>query len=255
MDIATIIGIVSGIAAVLGTIMMGSGLGTFINIPSMMIVGGGTIAATLIAYPLREFLMVMGLALKVFIFKIEPPEELVEQLVDISNKARKGGILSIEKNIADIRDPFFASAMQMVIDGVGTKDIIQIMDKQIQVVKRKHKIGWGIFGTMGTYAPAFGMVGTLIGLIQMLASLDDPSSIGPKMAVAMITTFYGALAANLILNPMSDKLKLRSEEEITNMKLLSEGVVSIREGEHPRLMADKLKVYLGDSARDEKADS
>ncbi|MDY6822607.1 MAG: MotA/TolQ/ExbB proton channel family protein [Thermodesulfobacteriota bacterium] len=254
MDIATILGIVSGIAAVLGTIMMGSGLGTFVNVPSMMIVGGGTIAATLIAYPLREFLMVMGLAAKVFVFKIEPPEELVEELVKISNKARKGGILSIEKDIASIRDPFFAAAMQMVIDGVATKDIIQIMQKQIQVVKRKHKIGWGIFGTMGTYSPAFGMVGTLIGLIQMLASLDDPSTIGPKMAVAMITTFYGALAANLLFNPMSDKLKLRSEEEITNMKLLSEGVISIREGEHPRLMADKLKVYLGANAGNGKAE-
>jgi chemotaxis protein MotA len=244
MDIATIIGIVTGIGFVLATILLGSGLGIFINIPSLMIVVGGTFAATLIAYPLKDFLMVIGLAIKVFIFKIDNQEDLIKNLVEISNKARKGGLLSIEGDIKNIKDPFLGKALQMTVDGVEASSIAAILQKQISLIKKQHKVGYGIFAAMGAYAPAFGMVGTLIGLVQMLADLDDPSTIGPKMAVAMITTFYGAVLANLFFIPMSDKLKLRSEEEISNMNLQYEGVMSIREGEHPRLLEDKLNVYL-----------
>jgi chemotaxis protein MotA len=250
MDIATIIGIISGIAFILATILMGSGIGIFINIPSVMIVGGGTIAATLIAYPLKDFLMVIGLAIKVFMFKIEMHEDLIKQLVDISNKARKGGLLSIEGEIKNIKDPFLNKALQMTVDGVEASSIAAILRKQISLIKKQHKIGYSIFGSMGSYAPAFGMVGTLIGLVQMLANLDDPSTIGPKMAVAMITTFYGAVLANLFFIPMADKLKLRSEEEIANMNLQYEGVMSVRDGEHPRLLEDKLNVYLSVAAKD-----
>ncbi len=255
MDIATIVGVVSGIGFVLVTILMGSSLALFINIPSVMIVFGGTFAATLIAYPLKDFLMVIAMATRVFIFKIDEPEGLVKKLVQISEKARKGGLLTIEGDIKDTKDPYLAGALQMTVDGIKTEDIAAIMQKKMAAIKKKHKIGWGIFSTMGSYAPAFGMVGTLIGLVQMLANLDDPSTIGPKMAVAMITTFYGAILANLFFLPMADKLKLRSEEEIMNMQLLYEGVVSIREGEHPRMLEDKLNVYLvGDSKEGEGGD-
>ncbi len=254
MDIATLVGVISGIGFVLVTILMGSGLGMFINIPSIMIVVGGTFAATLIAYPLSDFLKVIGMAVRVFMFKIEKPEDLVATLVDISNKARKGGLLSIEGDIKEVKDPYLASALQMTVDGVKTSDIAAIMQKKISVIQREHKIGWSIFGSMGSYAPAFGMVGTLIGLVQMLANLDDPSTIGPKMAVAMITTFYGAVLANLFFIPMSDKLKLRSQEEITNMNLLFEGVVSIREGEHPRMLEDKMSVYLSSGKAGDEGD-
>lgn len=249
MDLATIIGVVSGISLIVASILLGSGLGLFFNVPSIMIVGGGTLAATLIAYPLNEFLSVIGLFLKVFIFKLSRPEDLIRQLVEISNKARKGGLLSIEGEITQIKEPFLAKALQMTVDGVNTADIAAIMQKEISLLQKQHKVGWEIFGTMGAYAPAFGMVGTLIGLVQMLATLDDPSSIGPKMAVAMITTFYGALVANLFFLPMSAKLKRRSAEETLNLTLLCEGVLSIREGEHPRLMEDKLSVYLSGSKK------
>lgn len=244
MDLATIIGVISGIGLVVASILMGSGLGVFINVPSMMIVGGGTIAATLIAYPLNEFLTVIGLFIKVFVFKISKPEHLIKQLVDVANKARKGGLLSIEGDLPTIKEQFLAKALQMTVDGVKTSDIASIMQKEISLLQKQHKVGWEIFGSMGTYSPAFGMVGTLIGLVQMLATLDDPSTIGPKMAVAMITTFYGSLVANLFFVPMSAKLRRRSEKETLNMNLLFEGVISIREGEHPRLMEDKLMVYM-----------
>ena len=244
MDITSIIGMVAGIAAIIGTILLGSGLGLFINIPSVIIVVGGTIAAAMVAFPLPDFLKLIKVTMRIFIFKLEDPQKLVDQLVEISNKARKGGLLSIEGDINSIEDPYFASALQMTVDGVKTSDIAQVMQKKMSMVQQENKVGVGIFAALGAYAPAFGMVGTLIGLIQMLANLDDPSSIGPKMAVAMITTFYGAIMANLFFLPMSDKLKLRNDQEVTNMNLLYEGVISIREGEHPRLMEEKLKVYL-----------
>jgi len=246
MDISSIIGVVSGMGFVLGTILLGSSLMMFVNIPSVLIVVGGTMAATMIGYPLGDVLGVFKTAMKIFIFKIQPPEEIITNLVETSNKARKGGLLSIEGDIQSTSDPYLAQALQMTVDGVKTADIASIMQKKMSLTKKKLDVGADIFSSMGTYAPAFGMIGTLIGLVQMLASLDDPSSIGPKMAVAMITTFYGAVLANLFFIPMSDKLTGRNEEEIVNMNIIFEGIISIREGEHPKLMEDKLNIYLGD---------
>ncbi len=245
---------ISGVGFTAITILLGSSLLLFWNLPSVMIVVGGTLAASMIGFPLKDFLGVFKTSVKVFMFKIDSPEELIKTLVEISNKARKGGLLSIEGDIQNTTDTYLQQALQMTVDGVKTSDIAQVMQKRMELTTKEHKTGYSVLAGMGSYSPAFGMIGTLIGLVQMLANLDDPSSIGPKMAVAMITTFYGALMANLFFIPMSDKLKIRSEEEILNMTLLFEGVVSIREGEHPRLMEDKLSVYLqgqssGDSAK------
>ena len=246
MDISSIIGVVSGMGFVLGTILLGGSIMMFVNIPSILIVVGGTLASTLVGYPLADFLSVFKTSIKVFMFKIQAPEEIIASLVEISNKARKGGLLSIEGDIQNTSDPYLAQALQMTVDGVKTADIAAIMQKKMALTKKNLDTGVGIFEGMGSYAPAFGMIGTLIGLVQMLANLDDPSSIGPKMAVAMITTFYGAVMANLFFIPMAEKLTGRNDEEITNMNIIFEGIISIREGEHPKLMEDKLKIYLGD---------
>ncbi len=250
MDISSVIGVVSGMGFVLGTILLGGSIMMFVNIPSILIVMGGTFAASMVAFPLSDFLSVFKTAMKVFMFKIQPPEEIINNLVEISNKARKGGLLSIEGDIQNATDPYLAQALQMTVDGVKTADIAAIMQKKMSLTKKKLDVGANIFSSMGAYAPAFGMIGTLIGLVQMLANLDDPSSIGPKMAVAMITTFYGAVLANLFFIPMGDKLTGRNEEEITNMNIIFEGIISIREGEHPKLMEDKLNIYLGDGKDD-----
>ena len=252
MDISSVIGVVSGMGFVLGTILMGGSIMMFVNIPSILIVVGGTIASVMIGYPLSDVLGMFKVSMKIFMFKIEKPEDIIANLVEISNKARKGGLLSIEGDIQSTPDPYLAQALQMTVDGVKTADIAQIMQKKMDLTKKSLDTGSDIFSSMGSYAPAFGMIGTLIGLVQMLANLDDPSSIGPKMAVAMITTFYGAVMANLFFIPMSDKLSGRNEEEITNMNIIFEGILSIREGEHPKLMEDKLKVYLPESKSDEK---
>jgi len=252
MDISSVIGVVSGMGFVLGTILLGGSIMMFVNIPSILIVVGGTIAACMIGYPLSDVLGMFKVAIKVFMFKIEKPEEIIANLVEISNKARKGGLLSIEGDIQSTPDPYLAQALQMTVDGVKTGDIAQIMQKKMELTRKNLDTGADIFSSMGGYAPAFGMIGTLIGLVQMLANLDDPSSIGPKMAVAMITTFYGSVMANLFFIPMSDKLSGRNHEEITNMNIIFEGILSIREGEHPKLMEDKLKVYLPEGKSDEQ---
>ncbi len=250
MDISSVIGVISGMGFIMGTILLGSSIMMFVNIPSVLVVVGGTMAATMVGYPLADFLKVFRTTMKIFIFKIQPPEEIISSLVEISNKARKGGLLSIEGDIQNTSDPYLAQALQMTVDGVKTADIAAIMQKKMALTKKNLDVGANIFASMGAYAPAFGMVGTLIGLIQMLANLDDPSSIGPKMAVAMITTFYGAVLANLFFIPMSDKLTGRNEEEITNMNIIFEGIISIREGEHPKLMEDKLNIYLTEKKAD-----
>ncbi len=252
MDLSSIIGVVSGLGFVAMGILLGSSLMLFWNLPSVVIVVGGSLAATMIGFPLNDVLSIFKVTMKVFMFKIEKPENIIANLVEISNKARKGGLLSIEGDIKNTNDPYLAKALQMTVDGVKTVDIAAIMQKKMFLTSEQHKTGIALLSSMGSYAPAFGMVGTLIGLVQMLANLDDPSTIGPKMAVAMITTFYGAIMANLFFIPMADKLKIRSEEEISNMNIIYEGVVSIREGEHPRLMEDKLNVYLGDNKKEAK---
>ncbi len=252
MDIATIIGIVSGIGLVIVSILMNSGLGIFVSIPSLMIVLGGTIAATLVAYPLKEFMSVMGLLIRVFIVKTKDPEKVIEMLMELASNAKKGGLLTLEKSIKDIDDPFLVNALQMTVDGAATSAIIKSMKQEISFLKKKHKVGWEIFSTMGGYSPAFGMVGTLIGLVQMLSSLDDPSTIGPKMAVAMITTFYGTLFANLFFLPMSMKLERRSAKETVHMALLQEGVIGIREGVNPRTLEDRLSIYLDSKKKDDE---
>jgi chemotaxis protein MotA len=249
MDISSIIGVVSGMGFVLGTILLGGSIMMFVNIPSILIVMGGTMAASMVAYPLGDFLSVFKTSVKIFMFKLQPPDEIINNLVEISNKARKGGLLSIEGDIQNAGDPYLSQALQMTVDGVKTADIAAIMQKKMALTKKNLDVGANIFGSMGSFAPAFGMIGTLIGLVQMLAGLDDPSSIGPKMAVAMITTFYGSVLANLFFIPMSDKLAGRNEEEITNMNIIFEGIISIREGEHPKLMEDKLNIYLGDTKK------
>ncbi len=244
MDIASIVGVLSGTGFVLGTIMLNGSLIMFVNIPSVVVVIGGTIAAAMISYPLTDFLSVFKTSMKIFIFKIQAPETIIANLIELSNKARKGGLLSIENDIQATEGLYLAQALQMTVDGVKMADIAAIMQKRMALTKKSLDTGANVFDSMGTYAPAFGMIGTLIGLVQMLASLSDPSTIGPKMAVALITTFYGAVLANLFLIPMANKLVGRNEEEITNMNIIFEGIISIREGEHPKLMEDKLKIYL-----------
>jgi chemotaxis protein MotA len=252
MDIATLGGIVAGIGLVLISILMNSGLSLFWSAPSAMIVMGGTMAAIFIAFPMNEVLKVMGLFIRVFMVKKSDHYQLIESMVDVCNVARKGGVLAIESKLKDIDNEFLKKGLEMTVDGKDEATVNSLLKREIKQIQKSHKDGWEIFNQMGAFAPAFGMVGTLIGLIQMLADLSDVDSVGPKMAIALITTFYGAVMANLFFIPMTVKLKRRSASETLEMNLVLEGISYIRKGVNPRFMKDVLENYL-DSYHGKKA--
>jgi chemotaxis protein MotA len=244
MDIATLLGIFSGIALLLASIMQNSGLELFVSAPSAMIVLGGTIAATLVAYPINELFGVLGLFVKVFMTKKHDLYDLIDTMVMTCSVARKGGVLAIESRLDDIDNGFLKRGLQYTVDGKDEKTVVTLLKKEIRQIQQKHRDGWEIMSEMGRFAPAFGMVGTLIGLIQMLSALDDVKTVGPKMAVALITTFYGALLANLVFIPMTVKLRRRSAVETLEMDLVLEGITFIRKGVNPRFMKETLENIL-----------
>ncbi len=244
MDITSFIGILLGIGLVLWSILLNSGLDLFINIPSAAVVCGGTIAATAIAFPLNELFRLSGLFLKVFVTKKKDLVQLIDSMVMVCNVARKGGVLAIESKLNEIDNEFLKKGLQFTVDGKDEATVSSLLRGEIKQIQMSHKDGWEIMNEMGKFAPAFGMIGTLIGLVQMLSALDDVSSVGPKMAVALITTFYGALLANLIFIPMTVKLKRRSAAEALEMNLVLEGIIFIRKGVNPRFMKETLETYL-----------
>lgn len=250
MDIATVVGILSGLV-LLGTALGRSGgLKAFWDAPSLMITVGGTIAATFINYPLDQILSIFTVVKHVFLRKLPPPEDVIAQLVYFTEKARREGILALEEEAEALDDEFIKKGLQLVVDGSDPELVRNILETELAFVEERHKSSQGLFITMGTLAPAFGMLGTIIGLIAMLRSLDDPRSIGPAMALALITTFYGSLIANLICIPIAGKLRIRSGEEVLLKELVIEGVLSLQAGENPRLVEEKLKAFLPPKARD-----
>ncbi len=244
MDIATVVGIISATGLVLGAIFMGSGLNVFINIPSLCIVVGGTFGVTLIAYPLKDFLGVIKVVQKAIFTKNISATELISTFMNFAKKTRKEGILALESELKEVRDEFFKKGIQLSIDGLEPQQIQKILDTEIGFVRDRHKLGADIFTTMGTFAPAMGMIGTLIGLVQMLQSMDDPSTIGPAMAVALLTTFYGSLIANICCMPIAGKLKTRSKEEMLTKEMTIQGIMSLSSGDNPRILEQKLMAFL-----------
>jgi len=250
MDITTLLGIAFGVGMVLIAIFRGGGVAIFINIPSMMITVGGTIGATLINFPLPKVIGVMKIVKKAFLYKEPLSHETITMLVEFARIARRDGILALEEKASALNDIFLKKGIQLAVDGTAPETIRDILRIDLDVLESRHRLGQSIFNALGAYAPAFGMIGTLIGLIQMLRSLDDPSKIGQGMATALITTFYGALMANLIFLPIAGKLKVRSEEEILTKELIIEGIMAIQSGDNPRIVEEKLKSFVAPSLRE-----
>lgn len=244
MDIATVIGLVSGIALVMITILMGGNIMLFINLPSVILVMGGTIAATLINFPLSDVLSVFNSAKNSFIHRAESAEHLIERLVEFATVARREGILALESHAEDAGNEFLQRSVQLAVDGTAPELIKDILTTEIAFMEDRHAMGQGILNAMALFAPAFGMIGTLIGLIQMLATLDDPSTIGAGMAVALITTLYGALMANMLFLPLAGKLKVRTAMELLQKEVIIEGILSIQSGDNPRVVEQKLKAFV-----------
>ncbi|MBW1980206.1 MAG: MotA/TolQ/ExbB proton channel family protein [Deltaproteobacteria bacterium] len=251
MDIATFAGIFSAFALVLSAIMMGGGLGLFVNVPSLMIVAGGTLGATLINYPLKEVFKVVKVVRNAFFAKQFSPAEAIANFVTLAGQARREGILALEPAIKDMDDEFARTGLQLAMDGMEPESIQAILETELEYIQERHKLGAEIFTTMGTFAPALGMIGTLIGLVQMLQTMDDPSTIGPAMAVALLTTFYGAIMANIIFNPIAGKLRTRSTEEVLAKELTIEGVMCIAKGENPRILEQRLKAFIAPKQREQ----
>ncbi len=249
MDLGTLIGVIVGLALIVGAILLGGTLSQFVDIPSVMIVFGGTIAATFIAYPMKTVFAVFKVVQKAFFHKPKEVHSLIEDAARYSNIVKAQGAVALDKEAKGAKDAFLGKGLQMIADGTSASVINDIMVGEIGLMKERHGIGRNLFLDMGKFAPAFGMIGTLIGLVQMLAGLDDPSSIGPKMAVALLTTFYGSVIANLACNPIAVKLKGRSEEETLAMRLIQESVKSIARGDSRNIIEDKLAIFLSGEMR------
>lgn len=249
MDIATILGVIVGIGFVTWGIMTDGSIADFWDFASILIVFGGTIAATLVAYPLGSVLEAVKIAGKAFRTHEVDPHEIIVQINTLANVARKEGLLALEEISEDIGEEFLKKGVMLIVDGTDPELVRNLLETELSFIEERHAKGQSIFETMGSIAPAFGMIGTLIGLINMLKKLDDPGSIGPSMAVALITTFYGSLLANLIFIPIANKLKLKSKEEILRKEIMVEGLLSIQAGENPRIIEEKLKAFLPPKSR------
>jgi len=249
MDIATIIGLVSGIGLVVISILMGGDPIVFWKTSALILVAGGTLAATLLNYPLGDVLSVLNTVKNAFIHKATSPESLIEKLVSFATVARREGILALESHAGEAGDEFLEKSIQLAIDGTAPELIKDILTTEIAFMEERHALGQAILVAMGTYAPAFGMIGTLIGLVQMLSGMEDPSTIGSGMAVALLTTLYGALMANVLFLPAAGKLKVRTANELLAKEVIIEGILSIQSGDNPRVVEQKLKSFISPAAR------
>jgi len=249
MDLATIVGIIAGFTLVLGAILLGGEVTFFVDVKSVMIVLGGTVATTLINFPVGQVLGVTKVLKNAFLTKNKSPVEIIQQLVSLAERARREGILSLEAELEVVKDDFTRTGIGLAVDGVEPDLIKDILQTEMAFIEERHRTGQSIFLTMGTFAPAFGMIGTLIGLVLMLQTLNNPATIGPAMAVALLTTLYGSLLANIVFIPIAGKLKIRTAEEILIKELTIEGIMSIQSGDNPRIVQQKLFAFLSPTSR------
>lgn len=252
MDVATLSGLIVGIGLIVWAMASRVSLDTFVDIPSVAIVLGGSMATALISFPLRDVMGVVRVVKNAFFTRATDPRKLIAELVSYAEKARRDGILSLEDLTRQMDDEFIVRGIQMVVDGTDPELIEQILIGELDSMAERHASGKAIFDAVGRYAPAFGMIGTLIGLIVMLKNMDDPSAIGPGMAVALLTTLYGALIANLVALPIADKLARRSQEELLLKTIIVRGIMSIQSGDNPRIVEHKLRTFLPPSVRQEQ---
>ena len=247
MDLATMIGVVLGIGLIIGSILLGGSISAFINIPGIAVVVGGTVAATLIMQKLNIVIGAIKVGLNVLFDKGSPPESIIQTIVKMSTTVRKDGLLSLEKMKTD--NPFLQKGIRMLVDGMSQEDVKSVLRTELAYLKQRHKRGQKVFKFMASTAPAMGMVGTLIGLVQMLQTLSNPSAIGPAMAVALLTTFYGAVLSFLFFGPMAAKLENRTAEESASLEMIISGIIGMVNGDNPRVIEQRLASFLDPKTR------
>ncbi|HMM37945.1 MULTISPECIES: MotA/TolQ/ExbB proton channel family protein [Desulfovibrio] len=248
MDFATLLGLLFGLSLVIGAIYMGGDMMIFFDLPSAMIVLGGSLASICIAFPFEEVIQAFYAGFKIFATKRVQARDVVNIMVKVAEISRREGLLALEN--VQTENMVLKKSCQLIADNADPDLIRTTLAIEIGSMKRRHKVAQDVFTRLGGLAPAFGMIGTLIGLIQMLTRLDDPKSIGPAMAVAIITTFYGSLLSTILFLPISIKLKARTLQEQLHLEIIFEGAKSILENNNPRLVYEKLSSFLAPKERE-----
>ncbi|AFJ03639.1 Flagellar motor rotation protein MotA [Methylophaga frappieri] len=248
MDLATLIGFLLAWSLIIGTIAFGAAASTFINMPSFMIVLGGTFAVVMMRFTLKQFINSIKTATRAFLNRSVKPQDVIEEVVQLASVARKEGLLALERQ--EVSNPALALGVRMLVDGHDPSVVRKAMMTEMNGTVSRHQIGQQLFQQIGDAAPAMGMIGTLVGLVQMLSNMSDPRAIGPAMAIALLTTLYGAMIANMFALPIADKLALRSSEELMIKNIIIESVMGIQEGQNPKVLEELLKNFLPASDRE-----
>lgn len=252
MDIASLIGFFGGIFVLLfGIINGGEGLLSYVNPPSVFITFGGTICSTIFSFPIsniRNIPKLVGIAFREHRTDLNA---VIDRLIQLANKARKDGLLSLEDAARELDDDFLEKGLMLIVDGTDPELVRNMLETELDFIEERHDIGAQMFDAMALFGPAFGMLGTLVGLIAMLQNMNDPTTVGPQMAIALVTTLYGSMIANMFAQPVATKLRKRSADEMLERQIQLEGLLSIQAGENPRIIEEKLKAFLPPSIRRE----
>jgi len=249
VDLATLIGLVGALGIIVAAMVLGGDVGIFVNMPSVLIVIGGSLLVVLIKFTLGQFLSAGKIAAKAFMFKSVSPEQIISETVELADAARKGGLLSLEDK--EVASPFMQRGIQLLVDGHDPEVVKNLLHKEANLTVERHEFGARIFKAIGDVGPSMGMIGTLVGLVQMLSNMSDPKSIGPAMAVALLTTLYGAVMATVVALPIADKLEVRKDEEALNQALIIDGLLAIQAGQNPRVIEQMLRNYLPEKKREQ----
>jgi len=254
MDIATIIGTLRAYVLLIAAMLMGAGIAPYIDIPSVLIVIGGTTGILMMSYPMDKVTGLISFIMKTIKYPLDDPAHLIQQLVEFAVKARRDGILSLEAAEDEVSDEFLKKGIRLAVDGTEPEVIKNILETELEYMTGRHKTGSDVMGVVVEFAPAMGMIGTLVGLVAMLQSMEDPSSIGPAMAVALLTTMYGAMLANLFAGPYQKKINFKSGQEQLIREIMIGGIMAIQAGDNPRIVEQKLNAYLAPKQRKSQFD-
>ncbi len=250
MELSTPIGLILGFGAMIGGFVIeGGSPASLLNVSAAIIVIGGTFAAALVSFPLKNVLTVPKLIMQSFFSPPGDPQEIVQAFVDLADKARREGLLAMEEDSKNIEDPFMRKGIMLVVDGVDPEVVRDILETDAALVAERHAVGQAIFAAMGGYAPTMGIIGTVMGLVNVLSNLAEPEELGHSIAVAFIATLYGVVTANILWLPMGTKLKQKSEKELHVRHLMIEGVLAVQAGENPRIVREKLDAFLAPKER------
>jgi chemotaxis protein MotA len=237
--------------ALIGALLMeGGDVRALINVPAALLVFGGTLGAATISFRMNQIMSLPGVLAHAFRDKVEDTPYVIALLVELASRARRGGLLVLENESDTIDDPFLEKAMRLVVDGTDPELVREILTTELHFLQARHRVGESIFTTLGGFAPTLGIIGTVMGLIHMLANLSDPGKMGPLIAGAFIATLYGVSSANLLFLPIANKLRGRSAEEVLVRELIIEGILAIQAGDKPRIVEDKLKAYVAPRLRE-----